>query len=715
MSHGGRRCRAETSFADEANPYPVLVVNAERAEDLPLAPDSISVVVAGATDVPAALAAIRSTPCCCALLDLRRPGLDGAGVLSEARREGLSVPIIGLAGRADEELATELRGLGAWDCVTESDLSSERLRQAVAQAARLRHAELFGRAERQRLMRLQTFTAAVATKRTVADVAEATTAELQLAFAAPRALFCVVDDDGDTIQVVRVDGFPEAVIEPWRELPMSSPLPLAEALRQAVPLFFEDSAALMARYPHLLEHRVQGDEALMVLPLVVERRAIGAVSLIYDRARRISDEDRTELNVLAQVCAQALDRAYLLEVAQRERRRAEEANRAKDEFLAVVSHELRTPLNAILGWSTMLNAGTLSADQSQRATQTIERNARAQAQLIEDLLDVSRIITGNMRLKAEPVDLALVIEAALEIVRPAADAKGVTLEQRFEQPVAPLLGDGDRLQQVFWNLLSNAVKFTPRGGSVEVALARAEPHFVVQVHDSGQGIPTSFLPHVFQRFRQLDASSTRKTGGLGLGLAIVRHLVELHGGQVEVASEGEGKGSVLTVRLPIGAELRRAPSEPPSISERGATMIRRTARAGRSSLTGIRVLVVDDDVDARELVAAVLVEHGAQVTAAAAAGEALERLLDERHDVLISDIGMPVEDGYVLMERVRALPPSQGGRTPAIALTAYAHNSDRAKALLAGYTAHATKPIDPVELIQIIHSILGKRADAASS
>jgi signal transduction histidine kinase/CheY-like chemotaxis protein len=659
-----------------------------------------------ARDVPGAIEALRGSPQDCALLDLREPGIDGPGVLRATREAGLAIPIIVVAARLDERLAVESIQAGAMDYIPASSLSAERLRQSVAQAVRLRRAELVAARERERLDRLQRFTAGLAAKRTVVEVAESTAAELQRAFDAPRALFAVVGDADDRIHVVRVDGFSRSVIEPWRELPLDAPLPLAEAMRLSVPLFFEDSASLMKRYPQLEPQRVPGDEALIVLPLVIERRAIGCVALIYDQPRHINEDDRSELQGLARACAQALDRAYLFDIAQLERRRAEEANRAKDEFLAVVSHELRTPLNAILGWAKMLNAGSLSPEQARKATATIERNAIAQAQLIDDLLDVSRIITGQMRIKSEPVDLAGVIEAALDIVRPAADAKGVRLYADFERDVSPLLGDADRLQQVFWNLLSNAVKFTPRGGRVVARLGRGEGFVRVQVEDSGQGIPEDFLPQVFQRFRQHDASTARKTGGLGLGLAIVRHLVELHGGAVDVESEGVGRGSTLTVRLPINSELTRLPSEPPPLSERlGDSASDGSSPESSVHLDGVHALVVDDDRDARDLISSVLLERHARVTVVASAGEALDRLLAERPNVLISDIGMPVEDGYALMERIRALPPEQGGRTPAVALTAYAHNADRAKALLAGFTAHATKPVDPGELVRIVASI----------
>jgi signal transduction histidine kinase/DNA-binding response OmpR family regulator len=690
-----------------ADPHPsVLVIDAGQSGRADLLAALSALTFVEARNLSSVVEALRTSASDCALLDLRVAGVDGLGALRAAREAGLAIPIIVVAARLDERLAVELIQAGAMDYIPVSSLSAERLRQSATQAVRLRRAELEAARERTRLDRLQRFTAGLAAKRTVVEVAESTAAELQRAFDAPRALFAVVGDDDERIHVVRVDGFSETLIEPWREIAIDAPLPIAEAMRLSLPLFFDDSDSLMARYPHLREQQVPGDEALIVLPLVIERRAIGCVALIYDQPRYMTEDDRHELVGLARACAQALDRAYLFDIAQLERRRAEEANRAKDEFLAVVSHELRTPLNAILGWAKMLNAGSLNAEQIRKATATIERNAIAQAQLIDDLLDVSRIITGQMRIKSEPVDLASVLEAALDIVRPAADAKGVRLHADFERDLCPLLGDADRLQQVFWNLLSNAVKFTPRGGRVVVRLSQGDGSFLVEVEDSGQGIAAEFLPHVFQRFRQQDASTARKTGGLGLGLAIVRHLVELHGGSVDVTSDGLGQGSTLTVRLPINAELARMPSEPPPVSDRqGAGAFMGAEPQPPVWLDGIHALVVDDDRDARELITSVLAGQHARVTAAASAREALERFSDERPNVLISDIGMPVEDGYALMERIRALPPEQGGRTPAVALTAYAHNADRAKALLAGFNAHATKPVDPSELVRLVASI----------
>lgn len=662
-----------------------------------------------AQEVSVAVDALSSVDYDCALLDLRSSGPDALGILRAARDQGASTPIVVLTARTDEALAVELLHSGAVDCIMPSSFSAERLRLGIDHGVRLRRLERAAARERQRLVRLQRFTAALATRLTVVGVAESTTTELRRAFNAPRAIFAMVGSDGNSIDIIHTDGFPDVVMLPWRQIPLQASLPFADAMRLGVPLFFEDSAALMSHYPHLRDGRVEGDEALSVVPLVVEGRALGIVALIYSEPHKVTDDDRDELLAWAGACGQALDRAYLFDVAQFERRRAEEANRAKDDFLATVSHELRTPLNAILGWAKMLAAGSLSSDQTRKAISTIERNAVAQARLIDDLLDVSRIIAGQMRIKWEPVDLAPVLDAALDIVRPAADAKGVRLHQDFDLELGPILGDPDRLQQVFWNLLSNAVKFTPRGGRVVVRLFREDSLCVVEVEDTGKGIPRDFLPQVFQRFRQHDASTARATTGLGVGLAIVRHLVELHGGAVVAASPGSENGSTLTVRLPINARLDRAPSEHPPVSERTvADSIPASVAMSDVSLRGLTVLVVDDDVDGREVIASALLAREALVVTAANAREAMEALEASRPDVVVSDIGMPGEDGYALMERVRALPIERGGRTPAIALTAYARYADRAKALLAGFTAYASKPITPNELILLIATASGR-------
>jgi signal transduction histidine kinase/ActR/RegA family two-component response regulator len=391
----------------------------------------------------------------------------------------------------------------------------------------------------------------------------------------------------------------------------------------------------------------------------------------------------------------------LLVREQQARAAAEAADRAKDEFLAVLSHELRTPLNAVYGWARMVRSGQVQdAEQVSRALGVIERNANAQVQLVDDLLDVSRVITGKMRLDVRAVDLRTVVEAALDAVRPAADAKGLRLQAVLDPRAGPITGDSDRLQQVVWNLLINAVKFTPRGGRVQVHLQRVNSHVEIVVSDTGQGIAPDTLPVIFERFRQADSSSTRLHSGLGLGLALVKHLVELHGGSVEAQSAGEGKGATFIVRLPLmiadvphGPVLRVHPTAPSPESLPGAR------------LDGLRVLLVDDDPDSVDLATAILAGAGADVLACRSAAEALQAVQAWRPDVLVSDIEMPEEDGYSLIRKVRALDPGHGGKTPAVALTAYGRTQDRMQSLTAGYSMHVPKPVDPGELTTIIASL----------
>ena len=381
------------------------------------------------------------------------------------------------------------------------------------------------------------------------------------------------------------------------------------------------------------------------------------------------------------------------------RAQAEVANRTKDEFLATVSHELRTPLNAILGWTRMLRTGAVEARSMARVLETIERNARAQTQLVEDILDVSRIIAGKLRVNIQATDLHAVARAALDAVRPAAEAKGVLLACELSPGSAEFCGDPDRIQQVIWNLLANAIKFTPREGKVELQLCRVESQLEIRVVDTGMGIVADFLPHVFDRFRQADSSITRTQGGLGLGLAIVRHLVEVHGGTVDAFSEGEGKGARFVVRLPVRA-VAPAPEplperEPPVISDLMDPTV-------PNLLSAIDVLVLDDEADARELISAVLVKAGARVRTARSADEAIALLRAQRPDVVLSDLGMPGEDGYSFIRRVREIAPN----LPAAALTAYASIDDHQRALEAGFQAHVTKPIEPVDLTLLVASLV---------
>ncbi|KAB8335115.1 PAS domain S-box protein [Scytonema tolypothrichoides VB-61278] len=401
------------------------------------------------------------------------------------------------------------------------------------------------------------------------------------------------------------------------------------------------------------------------------------------------------------------ERDRLLQAEQKARTTAEAANRLKDEFLAVLSHELRSPLNAMLGWLTIMRTENLDEETTARALETIERNARAQAQLVEDLLDVSRIIQGKLRLNARTVDLLPAIEAAIDTVNPAALAKNIQLQPVLDPDAGPVFGDSDRLQQIVWNLLSNAIKFTPKGGRVQIRLSRVHSHVEIVVSDTGKGISPEFLPYVFERFRQADSSTTRSFGGLGLGLSIARHLVELHGGSVDVESPGEGQGATFTVKLPLSpvSSKIQQPRVHPTVG--GSLPFDCTPQ-----LDGLRILVVDDEVDARELLIQILVECGAEVVAVDSADEVIaalkEQTSDSRFDILISDIGMPRQDGYALLRRVRALKSNEGGRIPAIALTAYARAEDRKAAFLAGFQSHVAKPVEPGELIAVIGNLTGR-------
>jgi signal transduction histidine kinase/CheY-like chemotaxis protein len=384
---------------------------------------------------------------------------------------------------------------------------------------------------------------------------------------------------------------------------------------------------------------------------------------------------------------------------------AEEAMRSKDEFLAVVSHELRTPLTAILGWTRMLKTGELDETTVARALDTIERNAKSQSQLIEDLLDFSRTLSGNIRLDLAPVEPAAVVEVAINVVRPAADAKSIRTEAILDPRAGPISGDAERLQQVLWNLLSNAVKFTPQGGRVQVRVARVESSVEIAVSDTGQGISPDFLPYVFERFRQADNTITRRHGGLGLGLAICKNLVELHGGTIRAVSPGEGQGASFIIRLPAlsvdnaddSAKITDSaePNEP--------------SQAGLVRLDGVRVLLVDDEQDTRNLLTVILGQSGALVTTAAGVAEALESLRLTNYDVLISDLEMPNEDSYSLIRKVRAQENAEIRRIPAVALTAHPRAADRMRALSEGFQLHIPKPVDPAELVVAISNLTSGR------
>jgi len=441
----------------------------------------------------------------------------------------------------------------------------------------------------------------------------------------------------------------------------------------------------------------QMQQAVRISPLTHEGRVIGTMTIIQDVTERVARE--------AELQAQIEDRSRLLSSEKLARNEAERANRLKDEFLATISHELRNPLNAILGWSHMMRLGNLTPANSERAVETIYRNAKFQAQLVADLLDVSRIISGKLRLDVRTVDLLSIVNAAIDSIRPAADAKGIRLQIILDPAAGPISGDADRLQQIVWNLLTNAVKFTPKGGRIQVRVQRINSHVEIVVSDSGAGISKEFLPYVFDRFRQADATTTRIHGGLGLGLSIVHQLVDLHGGTVRVQSEGEGKGATFTITLPFVSVISNHEEPEPVHPAESEEIISFSALP---SLQGLKVLVVDDEADTRDLIGAVLKECGSEVITSPSAAEALLALEQHKPDILISDLGMPDEDGYSLIAKIRALPSERGGNIPAAALTAYARSEDRMRVLRSGFQFHLAKPVDSAELVTVVASLAGR-------
>ncbi|HWP44812.1 MAG TPA: PAS domain S-box protein [Blastocatellia bacterium] len=534
--------------------------------------------------------------------------------------------------------------------------------------------------------------------------------------------WCVVDLVGadrnvNRLAVAHADPSHEWILRELQErFPFDplAPAGVAAVLRTGVSELYPDITDELleasARDPHQLSLLRQLNlKSAMCVPMLVRGRTLGAMTFVSSTADRRYDKSDLELaEELARRAALATDNALLYREAQQARVAAESASRVKDEFLANVSHELRTPLNAILGWAGVMSRSSLGEADLKHAVEIIERNAKSQSQLIEDLLDVSRIITGKLRLDVRPVELTPVVEAAVDVIRPSAEAKGVRLEVVLDPWPGPISGDPGRLQQVVWNLLSNAVKFTPKGGRVQVRIERTDSYAEITVSDTGQGISPHFLPFVFDRFRQADSSYNRRHSGLGLGLAIVRHLVELHGGNVEVHSPGEGLGATFKVRFPLmiahgASRLQSQSAASDEASRRGESGI-----APSPALCGLNVLVVEDDLDARELMKLLLEQSGANVRTATSATEAVETIQTWRPDVMVSDIEMPLEDGYILIRKVRMLAPDRGGLTPAVALTAHARSEDRLRALAAGFQAHVAKPVSVDELLLVIASVTGR-------
>jgi PAS domain S-box-containing protein len=481
-------------------------------------------------------------------------------------------------------------------------------------------------------------------------------------------------------------------------MPVTSTGPNSRAVRTNQVVITNDYMSETRGHPAVLVGPDNGlrPQSSLSVPMSVMGRIVGTIEVqTYQRAA-YSAEHATAMRMAANLTAVSIENVRLLERESSARAIAEESNRLKDEFLATVSHELRTPLTAILGWARMLEGGTLESEMAARAIETIKRNAKAQAQIIDDILDVSRIITGNLYLELNPIELESVLEAAVNVVRPTAEAKGIQIDLDFGQEPIAVSGDANRLQQVFWNLLSNAVKFTPAGGKVTVKLRKLNSEAEITVADTGQGIKAEFLPFVFDRFRQADSTSTRQHGGLGLGLAIARHLIEIHGGAIQASSAGEGQGATLSVTLPLAGSVAMPNTDAKVATGLNSEELVKPAEA----LSGLNVLVVDDDEDTLELLRAALTKRGANVSVASSASEALKAINTSRPDVLVSDIAMPGEDGYTLIQKVRALDVVP--EIPAIAITAYAKEEDKESVLSAGFQRYLSKPVELGELIETV-------------
>ncbi|HEV7857364.1 MAG TPA: CHASE domain-containing protein [Pyrinomonadaceae bacterium] len=504
----------------------------------------------------------------------------------------------------------------------------------------------------------------------------------------------------------------EADVSALPPMPVSTDGPNSRAVKTGEIIITDDYMTATKGHPSVLIGPDNGlrPQSAMAVPMAVRRRIVGTLEVqSYTRAA-YTEHHATAMRMAANLAAITIENVRLLEHESRARAIAEESNRLKDEFLATVSHELRTPLTSIMGWSQMLRGGKLDERTAALALETIERNARAQSQIIDDILDVSRIITGKLNIDVKPVELINIIEEAVNAARPAANAKNIQIATVFDTPKGFVRGDANRLQQVVWNLLSNAVKFTNNGGRVQIRLEHSATDVSISLKDTGQGISPDFLPHVFERFRQADSTTTRQHGGLGLGLAIVRHLVELHGGTVHAESEGEGRGATFTVRLPLTGTLAEA-----SASQAGPVKAKDDGPIiGSQGLAGLHVLLVDDEKDTLAMLRVILEQKQVKVTAASSASEALKILELSRPDLLISDIGMPDQDGYELMKRIRKLDLASGGAIPAVALTAYARDDDRQRSKAAGYQVHLSKPVEPLELFRVLVQLTTENENGSS-
>jgi signal transduction histidine kinase/ActR/RegA family two-component response regulator len=511
----------------------------------------------------------------------------------------------------------------------------------------------------------------------------------------------MLDDDG-ALHLSGSWGSTSRFLDEFRVIPAGSSLPAQQVVRTRQPLWVETEQDSLATSEELHAKAIAAGRVVPfgVLPLIANGVVKGVLAFAQPFGHRFDDDDRAYYATLALHCSQALERATLLETAREAAARAEAANRLKDEFLSTVSHELRTPLTAITGWVHMLRSGSVPADRREHAMEVVERNARAQAKLIGDLLDVSRITAGRVRLNVAPIEPATFIQMAIDAVRPAAEARGVRLETKLDG-MESVLGDAGRLQQVVSNLLTNAVKFSPNGGQVEVALGHEPPDVTIAVRDHGEGIKPEFLPHLFEPFRQADAGFTRSHGGLGLGLTISKRLVEQHGGTIQAHSDGAGRGATFVVRLPSAS---RRPD-----ARRGAQHAsREPAIPEDHELRGLHVLLVEDEPDTREVLLALFDACGASACGTSSAAEAVEQFHRKRPDVIVSDIGLRGEDGLTLIRKIRRLPG--GADVPAVALTAFVRAEDRDAALAAGFDAHVTKPIEPERLLYDVIQLLRGRS-----
>jgi signal transduction histidine kinase/ActR/RegA family two-component response regulator len=569
-------------------------------------------------------------------------------------------------------------------------------REAIFENERLLTAEKHAR---ERLSRLQQVTASLSRASTPDEVIDAVcriTCEGMEGFS---AVVWMRGDDG-ALRIAGSWGSTTEYLDHFRVVPPDADLPVQHVARSGQPMWIETEEDSLAASSDAHARALAAGrlKSYCIFALAVNGVVRGVLGFSQPIGHRFDDDEKGYYTALSLHCAYALERATLHEAAREAAARAEAANRIKDEFLSTVSHELRTPLNAITGWVHMLRSGSVPAERREHALQVIDRNAGAQAKLIADLLDVSRISAGHLRLNIAPVDLPLIVQMAIDSVKPAAEAKGIRIAAILEAD-QPVLGDVGRLQQVVWNLLTNGVKFSARGGVLEVALRHEAPNVVVTVRDHGEGIHPAFLPFLFEPFRQADAGFKRLHGGLGLGLTITRKLVELHGGTIQAHSDGAGKGATFVVRVP--AASKRTASQPDA-----AEVVRAPDLLAGRALRGLQVLLVEDEPDTRELLLALFDACGANARGASSAADALAQFNRGRPDVIVSDVGLRGEDGLTLVRTLRSLP---GGDVPAVALTAFARAADRDVALAAGFDAHVAKPIEPERFLKVVTGLLKDR------